>query len=157
MKLFNSLTGRKETFAPAIPGRPTMYVCGPTVWNHPHIGNARPAVVFDVLFRLLKARYGDGVVYARNVTDIEDKIIAAATAEGVPSEVISARYTEAYNQDMAALGVLRPTLEPFATAHVGEMLAMIERLLASGHAYEAEGHVLFHVPSFPDYGRLSRR
>jgi cysteinyl-tRNA synthetase len=157
MKLFNSLTGRKETFAPAIPGRPTMYVCGPTVWNHPHIGNARPAVVFDVLFRLLKARYGDGVVYARNVTDIEDKIIAAATAEGVPSEVISARYTEAYNQDMAALGVLRPTLEPFATAHVAEMLAMIERLLASGHAYEAEGHVLFHVPSFPAYGRLSRR
>jgi cysteinyl-tRNA synthetase len=156
MKLFNSLTGRKETFAPAIPGRPTMYVCGPTVWNHPHIGNARPAVVFDVLFRLLKARFGE-VVYARNVTDIDDKIIAAATAEGAPSEVISARYTEAYHQDMAALGVLRPTLEPFATAHVGEMLAMIERLLASGHAYEAEGHVLFHVPSFPAYGRLSRR
>jgi cysteinyl-tRNA synthetase len=156
MKLFNSLTGRKETFAPAIRGRPTMYVCGPTVYNHPHIGNARPAVVFDVLFRLLKARFGE-VVYARNVTDIDDRIIAAATAEGVPSEVISARYTEAYHQDMAALGVLRPTLEPFATAHVGEMLAMIERLLASGHAYEAEGHVLFHVPSFPAYGRLSRR
>jgi cysteinyl-tRNA synthetase len=157
MKLFNSLTGRKETFEPAIRGRPTMYVCGPTVWNHPHIGNARPAVVFDVLFRLLKARYGEGVIYARNVTDIEDKIIAAAAAEGVASEVISARYTAAYNGDMAALGVLPPTLEPFATAHVGEMLAMIERLLASGHAYEAEGHVLFHVPSFPEYGRLSRR
>jgi cysteinyl-tRNA synthetase len=157
MKLFNSLTGSKETFEPAVPGRPTMYVCGPTVYNHPHIGNARPAVVFDVLFRLLKARYGEGVIYARNVTDIEDKIIAAAAAEGVASEVISARYTAAYNGDMAALGVLPPTLEPFATAHVGEMLAMIERLLAQGHAYEAEGHVLFHVPSFPEYGRLSRR
>jgi cysteinyl-tRNA synthetase len=157
MKLFNSLTGRKEPFAPAIPGRPTMYVCGPTVYNHPHIGNARPAVVFDVLFRLLKARYGEGVIYARNVTDIDDKIVAAAKEREVPVAAVVDEYTRAYHKDMAALGVLPPTIEPFATAHVGEMLAMIERLLASGHAYEAEGHVLFHVPSFPEYGRLSRR
>jgi len=156
MQLFNSLTGRKETFEPAVPGRPTMYVCGPTVYNHPHIGNARPAVVFDVLFRLLRHRFGD-VVYARNVTDVDDKIIAAAEAEGTSTEAIAARYTEAYRADMAALGVLEPTVEPFATAHVGEMIAMIARLIEQGHAYEVEGHVLFHVPSYPDYGRLSHR
>ena len=156
MQLYDSLTGRKERFQPADPKRPTMYVCGPTVYNHPHIGNARPAVVFDVLFRLLRQRHGD-VIYVRNVTDIDDKIMAAAAAEGVPTEVIADRYAAAYDADMAALNVLPPTVEPRATAHVPQMVAMIERLLARGHAYEAEGHVLFHVPSFPGYGALSRR
>jgi cysteinyl-tRNA synthetase len=156
MKLYNSLTGRKEAFVPADPARPTMYVCGPTVYSHPHIGNARPAVVFDVLFRLLRHRFGD-VLYARNVTDIDDKIIKAAQDEGVPTSAIVARYTPAYHADMAALNVLPPTVEPFATAHLPQMLAMIEALVATGHAYEIEGHVLFHVPSFKAYGRLSRR
>jgi cysteinyl-tRNA synthetase len=156
MQLYNTLTGRKQRFEPADPGRPTMYVCGPTVYNHPHIGNARPAVVFDVLFRLLRHRYGD-VVYVRNVTDIEDKIMAAAEAEGVATEVVAQRYAAAYHGDMAALNVLEPTVEPYATGHVPQMIAMIERLIGSGHAYEAEGHVLFHVPSFPAYGALARR
>jgi len=156
MQLYNSLTGQKETFQPADPGRPTMYVCGPTVYNHPHIGNARPAVVFDVLYRLLEHRYGD-VLYVRNVTDIDDRIMAAAAAEGVSTEVISRRYAAAYHEDMATLNVRPPTGEPYATGHVPAMIAMIERLIASGHAYPAEGHVLFHVPSFPAYGALSRR
>jgi cysteinyl-tRNA synthetase len=156
MQLYNSLTGRKETFRPADPQRPTMYVCGPTVYSHPHIGNARSAIVFDVLFRLLRHRYGD-VVYARNVTDIDDKIMASAAAEGTSTEVVAARYAAAYRADMAALNVLPPTHEPCATGHVAQMIAMILRLLASGHAYEADGHVLFHVPSFADYGALSRR
>jgi cysteinyl-tRNA synthetase len=156
MKLHNALTGRKERFVPADPDRPTMYVCGPTVYSYPHIGNARSAVVFDLLFRVLKQRYGD-VLYARNVTDIEDKIMEAARAEDVSTDAIVARYTPAYHADMAALGVLPPTIEPFATGHVAQMLAMIEKLIASGHAYAADGHVLFHVPSFPAYGHLSRR
>jgi cysteinyl-tRNA synthetase len=156
MQLYNSLTGRKERFQPAEAGRPTMYVCGPTVYNHPHIGNARPAVVFDVLFRLLRHRYGD-VTYVRNVTDIDDKIMAAAAGEGVRAEVVAQRYAAAYQEDMAALNVLPPSLEPYATGHVPQMIAMIERLIATGHAYEADGHVLFHVPSFPAYGALSRR
>jgi cysteinyl-tRNA synthetase len=156
MKLHNSLTGRKEIFAPADPERPTMYVCGPTVYNHPHIGNARPAVVFDVLFRLLRQRHGD-VLYARNVTDVDDRIIAAAEQQGVPIEAIVERYTAAYHEDMAALNVLPPTIEPYATRHIPQMLAMIGRLIEQGHAYETLGHVLFHVPSFPEYGRLSHR
>ncbi len=156
MLLHNALTGQKEPFEPADPARPTMYVCGPTVYSYPHIGNARSAVVFDVLHRVLKHRFGD-VLYARNVTDIEDKIIQAASEQGVPTTAIVERYTPAYHADMAALGVLPPTIEPFATAHVGPMLAMIAKLIAKGHAYAAEGHVLFSVPSFKDYGRLSRR
>ena len=156
MLLHNALTGQKERFVPADPARPTMYVCGPTVYSYPHIGNARSAVVFDLLFRVLRHRFGD-VLYARNVTDIEDKIIEAARAQGVPTSAIVERFTPAYHADMAALGVLPPTIEPFATAHVPQMLAMIETLIAKGHAYAAEGHVLFSVPSFGDYGRLSRR
>jgi cysteinyl-tRNA synthetase len=156
MQLYNSLTGRKEPFQPADARRPTMYVCGPTVYNHPHIGNARPAVVFDVLFRLLRHLYGD-VTYARNVTDIDDRIMAAAAAEGVSTEAVARRYAAAYQEDMAALNVLPPTAEPYATGHVPQMIAMIQRLIARGHAYEADGHVLFHVPSFPAYGALSRR
>ena len=156
MKLFNSLSGRKETFEPAIPGRPSMYVCGPTVYNHPHIGNARPAVVFDVLHRLLAHRYGD-VLYARNVTDIDDKIIAQAAREGTTTEAIAARYEAAYEADMEALGVRPPTVRPHATEFVPPMIDLIQRLIVSGHAYEVEGHVLFHVPGFAAYGALSRR
>jgi cysteinyl-tRNA synthetase len=126
------------------------------VYNHPHIGNARPAVVFDVLFRLLRHRYG-AVAYVRNVTDIDDKIMAAAAAEGISTEVVAERYAAAYQEDMAALNVLRPTVEPYATGHLPQMIAIILRLIATGHAYEADGHVLFHVPSFPGYGALSRR
>ncbi len=156
MQLHNSLTGRKETFVPADPRRPTIYVCGPTVYNYAHIGNARAAVVFDVLFRLLKQRFGD-VLYARNVTDVEDKIIKAAAERGLSTEAVAAEFTRAYDEDMAALNVLRPTVEPFATRHIPGMLAMIATLIETGHAYAADGHVLFHVPSFADYGRLSRR
>ena len=158
LQLYNTLTRAKARFEPADPRRVTMYVCGPTVYNRAHIGNARPAVVFDVLARLLRHKYGaDHVVYARNITDIEDKIIAAAAAEGVPIDAITSRFEQHYLDDMGALGVEPPDIAPHATAHVPQMVAMIERLIAAGHAYEAEGHVLFDVPSWPDYGRLSKR
>ncbi|MBW7930942.1 MAG: cysteine--tRNA ligase [Gammaproteobacteria bacterium] len=155
LSVYNTLTRQKEPFAPGDPGRVTMYVCGPTVYSYPHIGNARPAVVFDVLARLLRRLYH--LVYARNITDVDDKINAAAAAAGCPIGDISTRFTAAYHQDMRALGVLPPDVEPLATAHIGQMQAMIGRLLARGHAYVAEGHVLFRVRSFPGYGQLSRR
>ncbi len=154
--LYNTLTRKKEPFVPGNPNRVTMYVCGPTVYNYAHIGNARPPVVFDVLFRLLKTRYGQ-VVYARNFTDVDDKINAAAKAQGVPISVITDKFARIYREDTAALGVLPPTLEPLATGHIREMVAMIEGLVASCHAYAAEGHVLFSVPTFAAYGRLSGR
>jgi cysteinyl-tRNA synthetase len=156
IRLHNSLSRRTETFEPLDPARVTMYVCGPTVYNYVHIGNARPAVVFGLLARVLRRHY-PGVAYVRNITDVEDKISAAAAAEGVPIEVIATRYSEAWREDMARLGVEPPDIEPFATAHIGAIVAMCERLIASGHAYAAEGHVLFDVASFPDYGRLSGR
>ena len=156
MQFYNSLTRRKEPFQPGDPGRVTMYVCGPTVYSFPHIGNARPAVVFDVLFRLLSRRFPQ-VVYARNITDLDDKINAAALAEGVPIGVVTERYTEVYHQDMAALGVLPPTVEPRATGHIEAMIDMAARLIERGNAYVAEGHVLFRVGSYPGYGELSRR
>jgi cysteinyl-tRNA synthetase len=156
LTLYNSLTRRKEVFVPADPARVTMYACGPTVYNPPHIGNARAAVVFDVLFRVLRRHYAN-VVYARNITDVDDKINAAALAEGVPIGEITARFTAVYHDDVAALGVLLPSIEPHATAHIGPIIAMIETLIAGGSAYVAEGHVLFHVPSFPPYGALSGR
>ena len=156
MKLFNTLTGKKETFQPTDPNRVTMYVCGPTVYNYAHIGNARPAVVFDVLFRLLKQEFGN-VIYARNITDIDDKIMAAADEQGIPIEEITERFTDAYNEDMGALNVLPPTIEPKATGHVDGMLEMIAVLIEKGAAYEADGHVLFHVPACKSYGELSRR
>jgi cysteinyl-tRNA synthetase len=156
MKLFNSLSGKKETFAPSDPNRVTMYVCGPTVYNYAHIGNARAAVAFDVVFRLLRQEF-DHVVYARNITDIDDNIIKAALESGDPIDVITQRYTQAYNEDMAALNVLPPTIEPKATEHVGGMLSMIASLVEKGAAYEAEGHVLFHVPACESYGAISKR
>ena len=153
--LHDTLTNEKKAFEPLVPGRVTMYVCGPTVYNYAHIGNARPPVVFDVLARLLRSRYE--LVYARNITDVDDKIIAAARETGRPIDEITARYTEAYNSDMAALGVRPPDIEPRATGHIAEMIAMIGTLLQKGCAYEAQGHVLFDVTSDRDYGRLSKR
>jgi cysteinyl-tRNA synthetase len=158
IRLYDTMAREKRAFTPTDPGRVTMYLCGPTVYNRAHIGNARPAVVFDVLARLLRHVYGpDSLVYARNVTDVDDKIIEAARAEGVEPSVITERYEKFYNEDMGALGVALPTIAPHATAHVGQMVAMIARLVETGNAYEADGHVLFNVPSDPDYGALGRR
>ena len=156
VRLHNTLTRRKEALRTGQPDRVTMYVCGPTVYNYAHIGNARPAIVFDVLARLLRHHYRQ-VVYARNFTDVDDKINAAAAAEGVPIGTITARYIDAYHADMRALGVLTPDLEPRVTGHIPEIIALVETLIARGHAYVAQGHVLFHVPSWPEYGRLSGR
>jgi cysteinyl-tRNA synthetase len=156
MKIFNSKTRSKETFVPRNPNRITMYVCGPTVYNHAHIGNARPAVVFDLLFRVLRHKYGNNhVIYARNITDIDDKIIQKASQEGVDYKVIAERYTDIYRQDMASVGVLRPPIEPLATNHIPAMIDMIVRLIKNGHAYVSEGHVLFDVDSYPDHGVFS--
>ena len=158
IRLHDTMARKKRAFEPADPGRITMYVCGPTVYGRAHIGNARPAVVFDTLARLIRHEFGpDSLVYARNVTDVDDKIIAAAEAEGVEPAVITERYERFYNEDMGALGVMPPDLAPHATAEIAPMIAMIEKLIHLGHAYEAEGHVLFHVLSDPDYGALSRR
>jgi cysteinyl-tRNA synthetase len=156
IQLYNTLTRQKETFVPGDPQRVTMYVCGPTVYNYAHIGNARPVVVFDTLYRLLRSVYPQ-VIYARNVTDVDDRINAAAKAQGVPIGTITERYHGIYSQDMAALGALPPVLEPKVTQHIPAIVSMIERLIANGHAYAAEGHVLFNVPSYADYGRLSGR
>jgi len=156
LHLHNSLTRRLEPFAPLDPACPTMYLCGPTVYNYVHIGNARGPVVFDVLARLLRRRFG-ALRFARNITDVDDKINAAAQAAGVPIAAITDRFAAAYREEMAALGVSGYEVEPEATAHIPQIVAMIQRLVASGHAYEAEGHVLFSVASFPGYGKLSRR
>ena len=158
IRLHDTMAREKRVFTPADPGRVTMYVCGPTVYNRAHIGNARPAVVFDVLARLLRHVYGaDSLVYARNVTDVEDKIIEAARSEGVDPSVITKRYEQHYLDDMGALGVALPTIAPRATENIPEMVAMIACLVEAGKAYEADGHVLFNVPSDPEYGALGRR
>jgi cysteinyl-tRNA synthetase len=158
IRLHDTMTREKRPFVPLNPQRITMYVCGPTVYGRAHIGNARPAVVFDTLARLIRHTYGENsLIYARNVTDVDDKIIASAEAEGVDPSVITERYERFYLDDMGALGVAPPTTAPHATQEIGPMVAMIERLVELGHAYEAEGHVLFSVPSDPDYGILSRR
>ena len=159
LQLYNTLTRRVEPFAPLDPALPTMYVCGPTVYNYVHIGNARGPVLFGVLAALLRRRHG-ALRYARNITDVDDKINAAALERGVPIAAVTDTYAAAYREDMAALGVtgeFAPDIEPAATGHMPEMIAMIERLIAGGHAYAAEGHVLFAVDSFPGYGKLSRR
>ncbi len=156
--LYNTLTRKKERFTPLDPSLVRMYVCGPTVYDFAHIGNARPVVVFDVLFRLLRRIYGaDHVTYVRNITDIDDKIINAAAENKEPIGSLTARTEQAFHEDMAALGALDPTEEPRATAHIAGMIAMIQRLIESGNAYEAENHVLFGVASKSDYGKLSRR
>jgi cysteinyl-tRNA synthetase len=166
LKLYNTLTRAKEAFVPLdwqgnLPEaerRVRMYVCGPTVYDFAHIGNARPVIVFDVLFRLLRHLYGDDrVKYVRNITDVDDKINARAAERGITiRELTEATYAN-FREDVKALGCLPPTVEPRATEHIAEMKALIERLVAGGHAYVAEGHVLFGVPSMADYGRLSRR
>jgi len=158
IRLHDTMTREKRPFVPFNRERITMYVCGPTVYGRAHIGNARPAVVFDTLARLIRHEFGEkSLAYARNVTDVDDKIIAAAGAEGVDPSVITERYERFYLEDMGALGVAPPTIAPHATQEIASMIAMIERLVEHGNAYEAQGHVLFSVPSDPDYGALSRR
>ncbi len=156
LRLYNTLTRQTEPFTPLDPACPTMYVCGPTVYNYVHIGNARGPVVFGVLADLLRRRFG-ALRYARNITDVDDKINAAAREAGVPISAITERFAAAYLDDMAALGVQAPDIQPKATAHIPHIIAMIEQLIANGHAYAAQGHVLFSVGSFKDYGKLSRR
>ncbi|AND69095.1 cysteinyl-tRNA synthetase [Dyella thiooxydans] len=156
ISLYNSLNRQVEPFAPLDPERVTMYLCGPTVYSYVHIGNARGPVVFDVLVRLLRRHYPK-VVYARNITDVDDKINAAAREQDVPISAITDRFTATYRDDMAKLGIAPPDIEPRATAHIGEIVAMIRTLIANGHAYEAEGHVLFDVASYAAYGALSGR
>ena len=158
IRLHDTLAREKRDFVPADPRRITMYVCGPTVYGRAHIGNARPAVVFDMLARLIRHEFGeDSLVYARNVTDVDDKIIAAAEAEGVDPSVITERFERFYLEDMLALGVRDPDIAPHATQEIAPMVALIVRLIERGNAYEAEGHVLFSVTSDPEYGVLSRR
>jgi cysteinyl-tRNA synthetase len=154
--LHNSLTRQKERFKPADPSNVRMYVCGPTVYDLAHIGNARPVVVYDVVARLLRRLY-PAVTYVRNITDVDDKINARARESGEPIGALTARTTADFHADMAALGALPPDQEPRATAHIAEMIQIIERLIASGHAYAAAGHVLFAVNSDPNYGKLSGR
>jgi cysteinyl-tRNA synthetase len=158
IRLYDTMTREKRPFVPFNRQRITMYVCGPTVYGRAHIGNARPPVIFDTLARLIRHEFGErSLVYARNVTDVDDKIIAAAEAEGVEPSVITERYERHYLEDMGALGVAPPTIAPHATQEIAPMVAMIERLIEQGHAYEAQGHILFSVPSDADYGVLSRR
>jgi cysteinyl-tRNA synthetase len=156
--LQDTMTGEKRRFVPTDPARVTLYVCGPTVYNYAHIGNARPVVVFDVLFRLLRHIFGEqAVVYARNITDVDDKINQAAIEQGAPISAITDRFAAIYQADMARLGALPPTVQPRATAHIEAMVDMIGRLVAAGAAYAAEGHVLFDTTAFADYGKLSGR
>ena len=158
IRLYDTMTREKRAFEPADPKRITMYVCGPTVYGRAHIGNARPAVVFDTLARLIRHEFGENsLVYARNVTDVDDKILAAAQEEGVDPGMITERYERYYLEDMRALGVSDPDIAPHATQEIPQMIAMIERLIELGRAYEAEGHVLFSIQSDPTYGVLSKR
>ncbi len=158
IKLWNSKTRQKETFVPRTKGKVGMYVCGPTVYDRAHLGNARPVVVFDVLYRLMRHVYGDeNVIYVRNFTDVDDKINARAAETGRPIEDITAQTIQWFHDDMDALGARRPTHEPRATAYIPQMVAMIETLIAGGHAYAVQGHVLFRVRSYKDYGALSGR
>src|SRR5690242_10971438 len=158
LKLYDTLTREKRVFQPLDAADVRMYVCGPTVYDFAHIGNARPVIVFDVLFRLLRHIYGEShVKYVRNITDVDDKINARAAERGVDIRQLTEETYNNFKQDVAALGCLRPTVEPRATEHIAEMRTLIERLVASGHAYVAEDNVLFNVPSMPDYGRLSKR
>ena len=158
LTLYNTLTRRKEPFEPLDPQNVRMYVCGPTVYDFAHIGNARAVVAFDLLYRVLRHTYGkDHVRYVRNITDVEDKIIAAARDNGEAIDALTRRTTAIFHEDMAALGNLSPDIEPRATEYIAQMIAMIERLIGSGHAYAAQGHALFRVASYAEYGALSRR
>lgn len=155
--LYNTKARAKQLFEPIDPANVRMYVCGPTVYDHVHIGNARPVAVFDVMFRLLRHVYGsDHVTYARNITDIEDKIMERATRDGVSIKSLTERCARQYQTDMLELGTLEPSLQPKATEHLPEMIKMMKILIEKGHAYVAEGHVMFHVASMENYGQLSR-
>ena len=154
--LHNTQSGTRERFEPLVPGEVSIYLCGPTVYDYAHIGNAVPAVAFDVLVRLLRLEYPK-VTFVRNITDVDDKINAAGISTGRPIGELAQRYAKQYQDDIAALGVMPPDVEPRATGHIAEIIDMIEALIVGGHAYEADGHVLFHVPSDPDYGTLARR
>ena len=158
LRLFNTLTKTKEDFAPLDANNVRMYVCGPTVYDFAHIGNARPVIVFDVLFRLLRHTYGDAhVTYVRNITDVDDKINARAAERGISIRELTQETARIYEEEVAALGNLPPSVTPRATEHIAQMIAMIRQLIATGHAYAADGHVLFDVSSKPDYGKLSNR
>ncbi len=158
LKLYDTLTREKRAFRPIDPARVRMYVCGPTVYDYAHIGNARPVIVFDVLFRLLRHLYGaERVTYVRNITDVDDKINARAAERDISIRDLTEETYANFKADVAALGCLPPTVEPRATEHIEEMKTLIERLVKGGHAYVAEGHVLFSVPSMKDYGKLSNR
>ncbi len=158
LRLTNTLSRQKEDFAPIDASHVRMYVCGPTVYDFAHIGNARPIIVFDVLYRLLRHLYGQSsVTYVRNITDVDDKINARAAERGISIRALTEETARIFHEDVAALGCLKPDVEPRATEHIGEMITIIEKLIAAGHAYAAEGHVLFSVPSMSDYGQLSRR
>ena len=155
---YNTLTRQKEKFTPRDEKRVTLYACGVTVYNYIHVGNARMNIVFDMVYRLLRHVYGDkNVVYARNITDVDDKIIEAAKKENVPIDVITKKYTDALYEDLKGINTLVPDHQPKATDYIPHMVKMIEALVANGHAYAADGHVLFNVPSYPDYGKLSGR
>lgn len=156
LKLYNTFTRQKEDFLPLKEGCVRFYACGPTVYNRVHVGNARSSVIFDVVFRVLKFLYGD-VIYVRNITDIDDKILKACTERGLSLQELTQNYTTLFQEDMKALGNLSPTHEPKATDHLPQMIGLIEKLIERGHAYEAAGHVLFHVSSYKDYGKLSNR
>ena len=158
LRLYDTLTREKRVFQPIDPARVRMYVCGPTVYDFAHIGNARPVIVFDVLYRLLRHVYGTNhVTYVRNITDVDDKINARAAEQGISIRELTETTYANFKADVTALGCLPPDVEPRATEHIAEMKTLIERLVASGHAYVAENHVLFSVPSMPDYGKLSKR
>mgnify|MGYP006279096119 CR=1 FL=1 len=158
LRIYNTLTRAKEEFRPIDASHVRMYVCGPTVYDYAHIGNARPLIVFDVLYRLLRHLYGEKhVAYVRNITDVDDKINARAAERGITIRDLTEETNRIFQQDVTALGCLEPTVQPRATEHIAQMIAIIERLIAAGHAYAADGHVLFDVPSMQEYGQLSRR
>ena len=158
LRLFNSLTKTRDDFAPIDAKNVRMYVCGPTVYDFAHIGNARPVIVFDISFRMLRHTYGDAhVTYVRNITDVDDKINARAAERGISIRALTEETARIYEEDVAALGNLPPSVTPRATEHIAQMIRIIEQLVAAGHAYAADGHVLFDVSSKPDYGKLSRR
>jgi len=158
LTLYNTRTRKDEVFEPLDRDNVRLYVCGPTVYDYAHIGNARPVIVFDVLYRLLRHGYGsEHVTYVRNITDVDDKINARAAEEGISIGELTERTTAQFHEDVSALGCLEPTVEPRATEHIAAMKAMIETLVEKGNAYVADGHVLFHVPSMKGYGKLSRR
>src|SRR4051812_33019281 len=158
LRLYDTLTREKRAFAPIDPARVRMYVCGPTVYDFAHIGNARPVIVFDVLYRLLRQLYGrEHVRYVRNITDVDDKINKRATERGISIRDLTEETYRAFQEDVAALGCLAPDVEPRATEHIEEMKTLIERLVTAGCGYVAEEHVLFHVAAMPDYDKLSKR